>query len=100
MELRQQQEQLEAVTLSPHACRSAQTRGRARPETECGIRTCFQRDTDRIVYSKAFRRLKHKTQVFLQPLGHYARQAASRHHLLQQPHAVRRAAQERTLELP
>ena len=70
MELRQQQEQLEAVT--PHACRSAQTRGRARPETECGIRTCFQRDTDRIVYSKAFRRLKHKTQVFLQPLGdHY-----------------------------
>ena len=72
MELRQQQEQLEAVTLSPHACRSAQTRGRARPETECGIRTCFQRDTDRIVYSKAFRRLKHKTQVFLQPLGdHY-----------------------------
>ena len=53
MELRQQQEQLEAVTLSPHACRSAQTRGRARPETECGIRTCFQRDTDRIVYSKA-----------------------------------------------
>ena len=72
MELRQQQEQLEAVTLSPHACRAAQTRGRARPETECGIRTCFQRDTDRIVYSKAFRRLKHKTQVFLQPLGdHY-----------------------------
>ena len=68
MELRQQQEQLEAVTLSPHARRSAQTRGRARPETECGIRTCFQRDTDRIVYSKAFRRLKHKTQVFLQPL--------------------------------
>ena len=72
MELRQQQEQLEAVTLSPRACRAAQTRGRARPETECGIRTCFQRDTDRIVYSKAFRRLKHKTQVFLQPLGdHY-----------------------------
>ena len=72
MELRQQREQLEAVTLSPHACRAAQTRGRARPEAECGIRTCFQRDIDRIVYSKAFRRLKHKTQVFLQPQGdHY-----------------------------
>lgn len=72
MELRQQREQLEETFLSPHACRAAQTRGRVRPEAECGLRTCFQRDTDRIVYSKAFRRLKHKTQVFLQPQGdHY-----------------------------
>ena len=58
--------------LSPQACKSSQSRGRARPEEECAIRTAFQRDTDRIVYSKAFRRLKHKTQVFLQPEGdHY-----------------------------
>ena len=72
MELRQQREQLEETFLSPHACRAAQTRGRVRPEAECELRTCFQRDTDRIVYSKAFRRLKHKTQVFLQPQGdHY-----------------------------
>lgn len=55
--------------LSPFACRSAQSRGRARQEKECDIRTPFQRDIDRIVYSKAFRRLKHKTQVFLQPGG-------------------------------
>ena len=62
----------EDATLSPFACRSSQTRGRQRPEEECTIRTAFQRDTDRIVYSKAFRRLKHKTQVFLQPEGdHY-----------------------------
>ena len=58
--------------LSPYACRSAQSRGRQRPEDECPVRTPFQRDVDRIVYSKAFRRLKHKTQVFLQPEGdHY-----------------------------
>ena len=70
--LREQMEQREAVTLSPLACLSVNTRGRQRPERECEIRTAFQRDVDRIVYSKAFRRLKHKTQVFLQPEGdHY-----------------------------
>ena len=72
MTLREQIQQKEETALSPLACRSAQTRGRARPEEECEVRTPFQRDTDRIVYSKAFRRLKHKTQVFLQPEGdHY-----------------------------
>ena len=69
---RKLREQLEERTLSPYACQSRNTRGRKREEAECPIRTCFQRDTDRIVYSKAFRRLKHKTQVFLQPEGdHY-----------------------------
>ena len=72
MTLREQTQRWEEEKLSPLACRSAQTRGRARPEEECQVRTPFQRDTDRIVYSKAFRRLKHKTQVFLQPEGdHY-----------------------------
>ena len=72
MTLREQMQARERDTLSPLACQSAQSRGRVRPEEECGIRTPFQRDTDRIVYSKAFRRLKHKTQVFLQPEGdHY-----------------------------
>lgn len=69
---RELREQLEERTLSPYACQSRNARGRKRAEEECPIRTCFQRDTDRIVYSKAFRRLKHKTQVFLQPEGdHY-----------------------------
>ena len=67
MTLREQTQRWEEEKLSPLACRSAQTRGRVRPEEECQVRTPFQRDTDRIVYSKAFRRLKHKTQVFLQP---------------------------------
>ena len=72
MTLREQTQQREDSCLSPYACRSAQTRGRQRKEEECSVRTPFQRDVDRIVYSKAFRRLKHKTQVFLQPEGdHY-----------------------------
>ncbi len=72
MTLREQTQRREDSLLSPFACRSAQSRGRARQERECDIRTPFQRDIDRIVYSKAFRRLKHKTQVFLQPEGdHY-----------------------------
>jgi len=72
MTLREQIQEREEAMLSPLACRSSRSRGRDRPEEECAIRTPFQRDTDRIVYSKAFRRLKHKTQVFLQPEGdHY-----------------------------
>ena len=72
MTLREQFQQREEAMLSPYACWSSQTRGRQRREEECTVRTPFQRDTDRIVYSKAFRRLKHKTQVFLQPEGdHY-----------------------------
>ena len=72
MTLREQYQSKEEALLSPLACRSTQSRGRARPEEECDVRTPFQRDVDRVVYSKAFRRLKHKTQVFLQPEGdHY-----------------------------
>lgn len=72
MTLREQAQERERAMLSPRACLSSQSRGRNRREEECAIRTPFQRDTDRIVYSKAFRRLKHKTQVFLQPEGdHY-----------------------------
>ena len=72
MTLREQLQEREEAALSPLACRSSESRGRVRSEEECAIRTPFQRDTDRIVYSKAFRRLKHKTQVFLQPEGdHY-----------------------------
>ena len=58
--------------MSVHACPSSKSAGRKHPEEPCPIRTAFQRDRDRIVYSNAFRRLKHKTQVFLSPLGdHY-----------------------------
>jgi dGTPase len=59
-------------SLSPHAVRSLETRGRERPEEESSVRTPFQRDRDRIVHSKPFRRLKGKTQVFIDPAGdHY-----------------------------
>jgi dGTPase len=58
--------------LSPYAAKSNSGRGRLKWEEPCPIRTSFQRDRDRIIYSKAFRRLKHKTQVFIAPLGdHY-----------------------------
>ncbi len=58
--------------LSPHAVRSKLSRGRLKYEEPCPVRTAFQRDRDRIIYSKSFRRLKHKTQVFIAPLGdHY-----------------------------
>lgn len=72
MTICQETEALEREKLSPFACLAAESRGRARPDDLCEIRTCFQRDIDRIVHSKAFRRLMHKTQVFLQPEGdHY-----------------------------
>lgn len=72
MTIREELEQQEHVILAPWAARADESRGRLRPEEETQVRTCYQRDVDRIVYSKAFRRLKHKTQVFLQPEGdHY-----------------------------
>lgn len=70
--IRRRTEEQERQTLSPLAAKSAESRGRERPEEPCAIRTAYQRDRDRIVHSKAFRRLKHKTQVFLSPEGdHY-----------------------------
>ena len=67
MNIREEKEKREESYLSPYAQLSARSRGRALPEEECTVRTCFERDRDRILYCKAFRRLKHKTQVFIFP---------------------------------
>lgn len=65
-------EEAERKTLSPFGTLSADSRGRKEPEPACSLRTCFMRDRDRILHSNSFRRLKHKTQVFLSPEGdHY-----------------------------
>ncbi len=69
MNIREQFEKREKNFMSPFGCQSANSRGRQRQEEACPIRTAFQVDRDRIVYANAFRRLKHKTQVFLNPLG-------------------------------
>ncbi len=72
MNIRQALEQREKEYLSPYAARSADSRGRRREEEQCDIRPVYQRDRDRILHSKSFRRLKDKTQVFLTPEGdHY-----------------------------
>jgi dGTPase len=69
---RERTEQIERDTLSAFAVLAAESKGRDRPEPQDALRTCFQRDRDRILHAKAFRRLKHKTQVFLAPEGdHY-----------------------------
>ncbi len=68
-EIRQEQEK---AIIGPYGTLSAASRGRPQPEPEDDVRTCFQRDVDRVTHSKAFRRLRHKTQVFLRPEGdHY-----------------------------
>jgi dGTPase len=72
MNLREQLEAREREMLAPQSAKSADTRGRLRPEVEDEVRPAFQRDRDRIIHCKAFRRLKHKTQVFFAPTGdHY-----------------------------
>lgn len=72
MSIREDIEQMEREILSPYATLSVNSRGRDKPEEPCDIRPVFQRDRDRILHCKAFRRLKNKTQVFLTPKGdHY-----------------------------
>jgi len=72
MKIREMLEQIEASNLSEYACFSSMTKGRQVPIEKCDVRTEFQRDRDRILHSKSFRRLKDKTQVFLFPIGdHY-----------------------------
>ena len=69
---RERRERDELTLVCERGVRAADSKGRLEPEAECELRTCFQRDVDRITHCKAFRRLKHKTQVFLQPEGdHY-----------------------------
>lgn len=71
-DIRELTEQRELDLLSPYAAKAAESFGRKTPEEQDPVRTCFQRDRDRILHSKSFRRLKHKTQVFIAPAGdHY-----------------------------
>ncbi len=69
MLIRENMELLERTYLSPFATLSENSKGRDREEPQCDIRPVFQRDRDRILHCKSFRRLKHKTQVFLTPRG-------------------------------
>lgn len=72
MNIREEQEKMEHLIFSPYASFSDESRGRDRDEEPCPMRTIYQRDRDRIIHCKTFRRLKHKTQVFLAPEGdHY-----------------------------
>ena len=87
---RERTEQWERERLSPHAALASASRGRETPEPEDDLRTCFQRDRDRIIHSKAFRRLKHKTQVFIAPEGDHYRTRLT--HTLEVAQVARTAA--------
>lgn len=90
MTIRERMEQQEHLILSEYACFSDSTKGRDHPQPESDTRTCFQRDTDRILHSKSFRRLMHKTQVFLKPEGDHYRTRLT--HTLEVTHIARSIA--------
>ena len=90
MNIRERLEEMEVANLSPYASYSRNTRGRGYPEEECDIRTAYQRDRDRILHSKSFRRLKDKTQVFLSPQGDHYRNRLT--HTLEVSQTARTAA--------
>ena len=73
MTIREHTQNIEENYLSIYAAKSKFTKGREKDEIPCDIRTCYQRDRDRIIHSKAFRRLMHKTQVFISPEGDHFR---------------------------
>jgi dGTPase len=90
--VREQLEERESAMLSPYAARAAESRGRAVPEEEHFYRTAYQRDRDRILHTKAFRRLKRKTQVFLAPEGdHYRTRLSHTLEVAQMARTVARA---------
>src|SRR5438034_11416621 len=92
MHIREMLEKIEYDTLAPRAAKSAETRGRDHREPEDDLRPSYQRDRDRIIHCKAFRRLKHKTQVFLAPEGdHYRTRLTHTLEVMQVARTVARA---------